>query len=525
MNESKKTSVSRTDGRAKVTGTATYSAEHQIEGLVHGYLVTSAIAKGQIRTIDTRVAEQSPGVIAVFTHRNAPKLFKPANDFKTSIIYESRLPLSDDRIHYGGQIIGLVVADTFERARHAAQAIDVEYDKQPPLVEPEKATFKESPGMMGQEFKFEKGSFANGNIQQTNPDRTIEATYFTSLEHHAPMEPHAIIAQWRGNDAVTIYEPSQWVQMGQRTYAEVLGLPVERVRLVSPYIGGAFGSKAFPWPHGLLCAAAAKQVGKPLKVVVSRRQMTANTGHRSHTEQRIRLAATPDGTLSAIEHEAKSAASPAGEFSEPCTKMTPVMYACPNMRVYQELAILNVGVPTFMRAPGETPGMWALESAMDELAWKLNIDPIALRLKNLAKGDQRQGLPFSEHHFADCLNVGAERFGWKESQQPRSLTRDGKQVGFGVAAATYPGYRGATSAKVRLLPDGKAHVLTAGNDMGTGAYTVVAMTASEALGLPIEQIRVEMGDSRLPDGGIAGGSQMTASLLPAVKSACQQLLQ
>jgi xanthine dehydrogenase YagR molybdenum-binding subunit len=524
MNEPMKTSVSRTDGRAKVTGTATYSAEHQIQGLVHGYLVTSTIANGRIRTINTRAAEQSPGVLAVFTHRNPPKIFKPANDWQSSAIYESRLPLSDDRIHYGGQIIGLVVADTFERARHAAHSVEVEYDSQSPIVEPEKATFKKAPGMMGEELKFEKGSFAIGNVPQSDPNLTIEATYLTSMEHHAAMEPHAIIAQWRGNDAVTIYEPSQWLQMGQRTYAEVLGLPVERVRLVSPYIGGAFGCKAFPWPHGLLCAAAARQVGKPLKVVVSRRQMTANTGHRSHTEQRIRLSASPDGILSAIEHEAKSAASPAGEFSEPCTRVTPVMYATPNMRLYQELAILNVGVPTFMRAPGETPGMWALESAMDELAWKLNVDPIALRLENIAKGDQRKGLPFSEYHFADCLKVGAESFGWKDRQQPRSLTRDGKLVGIGMAAAMFPGYRGATSAKVRLLPDGKAHVLTAGNDMGTGAYTVVAIAASEVLGLPVEQIRVEMGDSRLPDGGLAGGSQMTASLLPAVKDACQKLL-
>jgi xanthine dehydrogenase YagR molybdenum-binding subunit len=525
MNDPMKTSVSRTDGRAKVTGTATYSAEHQIQGLVHGYLVTSTIAKGRIRNIDTRAAEQSPGVLAVFTHRNPPKFFKPTNDWQSSVIYESRLPLSDDRIHYGGQIIGLVVADTFEWARHASQMIEVEYDTQSPIVEPEKATYKVAPGMMGEELKFEKGSFASGNVPQTDPNLTVEATYLTSIEHHAAMEPHAIIAQWRGNDAVTIYEPSQWVQMSQRTYAEVLGLPVERVRLLSPYIGGAFGSKAFPWPHGLLCATAAKQVGKPLKVVVSRRQMTANTGHRSHTEQRIRLSAIADGTLNVIEHEAKSATSPAGEFSEPCTKVTPVMYATPNMRIYQELAIMNVGMPTFMRAPGETPGMWALESAMDELAWKLNVDPVVLRLKNIAKGDQRKGLPFSEHHFADCLKVGAERFGWEERQQPRSLTRDGKLVGIGMAAATFPGYRGSTSAKVRLLPDGKAHVLTAGNDMGTGAYTVVAIAASEALGLPVEQIRVEMGDSRLPDGGLAGGSQMTASLLPAVKSACQALLQ
>ena len=525
MNEPLKTSVSRIDGRAKVTGTATYAAEHQIQGLVHGYLVTSAIAKGRIRAIDTRTAEQSPGVLAIFTHRNAPKLFKPTNDWKTSVIYESRLPLADDRIHYAGQIIGLVVADTFERSRHAAHLVEAEYDLQPPTVEPEKAAYKVAPGMMGEELKFEKGSFATVNVEQANADTAIDATYSTSMEHHAPMEPHAIIAQWRGNDAVTIYEPSQWVLAGQRTYAEVLGLPVERVRLVSPYIGGAFGCKAFPWPHGLLCAAAAKQVGKPLKVVVSRRQMTANTGQRSPTEQRIRLTATADGTLTAIDHEAKSHTSPVNVFSEPCTRVTPVMYATPNMRLYQELAVLNAGTPTFMRAPGETPGMWALESAMDELAWKLNVDPIALRLKNIAKGDQRKGLPFSENHLADCLKVGAERFDWQERQQARSLTRDGKLIGIGIAAAMFPGLRGATSAKVRLLPDGTAHVLTAGNDMGTGAYTVVAMTASEVLGLPIEQIRVEMGDSRLPDGGLAGGSQMTASLLPAVKAACQALLQ
>jgi xanthine dehydrogenase YagR molybdenum-binding subunit len=525
MNEPRKTSVSRTDGRAKVTGAATYAAEHQIPGLVHGYLVTSAIAKGRIRTIDTRTAEQSPGVLAVYTHRNAPKLFKPTNDWKTSAIYESRLPLSDDRIHYAGQIIGLVIADTLERSRHAAHLVKVEYDTEDPVVELERATFKQAPGMFGEDLKFEKGSFATGNVEQTNTDTAIEATYSTSTEHHAPMEPQAIIAQWRGNDAVTIYEPSQWVLMTQRTYAEVLGLPLERVRIVCPYIGGAFGSKALPWPHGLLCAAAAKQVGKPLKVVVSRRQMTANTGHRSQTEQRIRLVATAEGTLTAIDHNAKSSTSPVGVFSEPCTRVTPVMYATPNMRLNQELAVVNAGMPTFMRAPGETPGMWALESAMDELAWKLKIDPIALRLKNATKVDQRKGLPFSEHHFADCLKVGAERFGWQERPQPRTLTREGKQVGIGMAAAMFPGLRSATSAKVRLLPDGTAHVLTAGNDMGTGAYTVVAMTASEVLGLPIEQIRVEMGDSRLPDGGLAGGSQMTASLLPAVKAACQTLLQ
>ncbi|RUR74100.1 xanthine dehydrogenase family protein molybdopterin-binding subunit [Chlorogloeopsis fritschii PCC 9212] len=527
MNKVIGTGVNRKDGRAKVMGTATYAAEHQIPDLVHGYLVTATIANGQIKSIDTRTAEKAPGVIAVFTHKNAPKIFKPSNDFMNSKIYEARLPLADDKVHYAGQIIGLVVADTFERARDAAHLVKVEYTTQKPLVDGKEASFKEAAGMFGEEMKFEKGSFATGNAaaEIASAAAKVEATYKTSTELHAPMEPHATISHWQDANSLTVYEPSQWVLGTQRTYAELFGLPTERVRIVTPFLGGAFGSKAFPWPHGILCAAAARKLQRPLKVVVSRRQMTANTGHRSETEQTLRLAATADGNLQAIAHEVKSYTSPVDVFTEPCTSITPVMYAVPNLRLNQELAVMNVGTPTFMRAPGENPGMWALESAMDELAWALKIDPVELRLKNEAKQHQRQGLPFSAKHFAECLRVGAKEFGWKDrAKQPRSLTRDGKLIGWGMAAATFPGLRGKASVKVRLLPNGTAHILTSGNDMGTGAYTVVAATAAEALGLPIEQIRVEMGDSLLPDGGMAGGSMMTASLAPAVMSACQEVL-
>ncbi|CAA9422504.1 Periplasmic aromatic aldehyde oxidoreductase, molybdenum binding subunit YagR [uncultured Leptolyngbya sp.] len=515
------TAVNRKDGYAKVTGTATYSAEHDVPGLVHGVVVTSTIANGRIKAIDTREAEKAPGVIAVFTPKNAPKVFKPSNNFMTSKIYEARLPLSDDQIHYAGQIIGLVVADTFERARHGAQLVKVEYDAQKPTIEAKKAVFKEAPPQMGEEFKFVKGDVAAG---MAGAATKVEATYTTSTELHAPMEPHAIIAHWQGTDALTVYEPSQFIALSQRTYAELFGLPSEKVRIIIPYLGGAFGSKAFPWPHGILAAAAARQIKRPLKVVLSRRQVTANAGHRSETEQTVRLAAAADGMLSAIAHEVKSCTSPVETFTEPCTSVTPAMYTAPNLLLNQELAVMNIGTPTFMRAPGEAPGMWALESAMDELAWALKLDPIELRLKNEAKEHQRKGLPFSAKHFADCLKVGAERFGWKDRPEPRSLTRDGKLIGWGMAAATFPGLRGATSAKVRLLPDGSAHVLTSGNDMGTGSYTVVAITAAETLGIPVEKVRVEMGDSQLPDGGLAGGSQMTASLVPTVMKACQEIL-
>ncbi|MDJ0619081.1 MAG: xanthine dehydrogenase family protein molybdopterin-binding subunit [Calothrix sp. MO_192.B10] len=520
--------MNRKDGRAKVTGTATYAAEHQIPGLVHGYLVTAAIAHGQITSIDTQQAATAPGVIAVFTHENSPPVSKPTNDFIASKIYEARLPLSDDQINYAGQIIGLVVADTFERARHAAHLVKVEYATKAPIIEAATATYNEAASMFGESMKFEKGNFATGDLATAIAGAAgkITATYTTSTELHAPMEPHAIIAHWQDGENLTVYEPSQWVICSQRTYAELFGLSVDQVRIVTPFIGGGFGSKAFPWSHGILCASAARKLQRPLKVVVSRRQMTANTGHRSETEQTISLGAKADGSLISIDHAAKSCTSPVEVFTEPCTGITSSMYATPNLRTSQELAEINVGVPTFMRAPGENPGLWALESAMDELAWELNIDPVELRLKNDSKEHQRRGLPFSAKHFTECLRVGAAQFGWEErAKQVRSLTRDGKLIGWGMAASTFPGLRSAATVTVKLLADGTAHILTSGNDMGTGTYTIVAGTAGEVLGLPVEQVRVELGDSLLPNGGMAGGSQMTATLVPAVMSACKEVLQ
>lgn len=527
MSEAMATSASRKDGRAKVTGSATYAAEHLLPDLAYGYLVTAPIANGRIKALDTREALRSPGVLAAFTHENAPKICPPSNNFIHSKIYEARLPLADDRIYYAGQIVGLVVADSFERAREGAHRVEGDWEEQPAILDFRTASYREAPPWFGESMTFEKSSLAAGEGEAALAAAAVrvEATYTTSLEFHVPMEPHAIIAHWTAADAVTIYEPTQWVRGSQRTYAELLGLPADRVRILTPYIGGAFGSKAFPWPHAILCAAAAREVGRPLKLVLSRPQMAANTGHRSPTQQRICLGARADGQLTAIVHEARSATSAVDTFVEPCTSVTPALYAAPNLRLRQELAVMNVGTPTFLRAPGENPGMWALESALDELAWALQIDPVELRLKNETREHQRRGLPFSAKHFADCLRVGAERFGWKERPpQPRSLTRDGLRVGWGMAAATFPALRGQASAQVRLLPDGTAQVLTAGNDIGTGSYTVVAVAAAEALGLPVEKVRVEMGDSRLPDGGMAGGSQMTATLTPAVAAACRAAL-
>ncbi|MBK1989944.1 xanthine dehydrogenase family protein molybdopterin-binding subunit [Sphaerospermopsis aphanizomenoides BCCUSP55] len=521
------TGINRKDGLAKVTGTATYAAEHQIPNLVHGYLVTATIANGKIKNINTQAAEKAPGVIAVFTHKNAPKISQPSNNFINSKIYEARLPLADDQIHYAGQIIGLVVADTFERARHAANLVKVEYTTQKPIVDAKQTTYKNAPSMFGEEMKFEKGSFANGNFTDAMAGAAakITATYTTATELHAPMEPHAIIAHWQNSNSLTIYEPTQWVAGSQRTYSELFALAPEQVRIITPFLGGGFGSKAFPWPHGILCAAAARKLQRPVKVVLSRRQMTANAGHRSQTEQIVRLAANADGSLQGIEHTAKSCTSAVDVFTEPCTNITAAMYAAPNLRTWQEIGVMNVGTPTFMRAPGENPGLWALESAMDELAWELGIDPVELRLKNETKEHQKTNLPFSAKHFAQCLRVGAEQFGWhNRPKKVRSLNRDGKLIGWGMAASTFPGLQSTATVKVRLVADGTAHVLTSGNDMGTGAYTIVASTAANGLGLPVEKVRVELGDSLFPNGGMAGGSQMTATLVPAVMVACEEVL-
>ncbi|MGF1487804.1 MAG: xanthine dehydrogenase family protein molybdopterin-binding subunit [Prochloraceae cyanobacterium] len=527
MNRVIGTSVSRKDGKVKVTGKATYGAEHQIPNLVHGYLITATIANGRIKNIDTRAAAAIPGVIKIFTPKNAPKIFKPSNNFVNSKVYETRLPLSDDRVYYAGQIVGLAIADSFERAREAANLVKIEYDIQPPQIDPQKANYQKARSLFGEDLDRKAGEFEKGDFSPAkfNAAATVETTYTTETELHSPMEPHALVVRWENKDSVTIYEPTQWVKGSQNTYAEILGLPTEKVRIVSPFIGGGFGSKAFPWPHGILCVAAAREIQQPLKLVVSRRQMTANTGHRSHTEQTMRLAADREGKLIAIEHLVKSCTALVEYFAEPCTGVTPVMYATPNMHLKQETAELNVGTPTFMRGPGEVPGMFALESAMDELAWDLNLDPVELRLQNETKEHQQQKLPFSEKYFAECLKLGADKFGWSQRQmKPRSIQKGDLLVGWGMAAATFPALRNRAEAKVRLLRDGTAHVLTAANDMGTGAYTVVAITAAETLGLPVEQVKVEIGDSVLPNGGMAGGSMMTASVTPAVLAACENVL-
>lgn len=528
MNQVIGNATTRKEGRAKVTGKATYTAEYQFPGLLHGFLITATIANGKIKSIDTQLAESSPGIIAVFTHKNAPKILQPQqNDLVTTQLGESRLPLSDNQVNYGGQIIGLVVADTFERARYAASLVKVEYATANAIVEPGKTSYQVPPPVFGAEFNFQSGDFQTQDFATIaqGAAAVVDATYTTSVELHAAMEPHATVVQWQGKEAVTIYEPTQWLALSQRTYAALLGLPTEKVRIVSPLIGGAFGGKSYTWPHGALCAAAARELGRPLKIVLTRRQVTANAGHRPDSIQQFKIAADQNGKIIAIDHFARTHTSPTDIFPETCIEPTPMMYATPNLRLKQEIGVLNVGTPTWMRAPGEVPGLWPIESAMDELAWQLNIDPVQLRLMNETSQHLQDGRPFSAKHFADCLKRGAKQFGWEQRPpQIGSRDRQGRLVGWGVAGTTFPGFRDTASAKVRILRDGQVQVQTATGEIGVGVYTLAGMTAAETLKLPLDRIRVEIGDSQMPDANLAGSSQMSATLMPAVMMACQAAL-
>jgi xanthine dehydrogenase YagR molybdenum-binding subunit len=528
MNQVIGNATTRKEGRAKVTGKAAYTAEYQLPGLVHGFLITATIANGKIKSIDTNTAETAPGVIAIYTHKNAPKLLQPPqNDLVTTQLGESRLPLSNNQVNYGGQIIGLVVADSFERARHAASLVKVEYAVAKPIVDPGKAKYQVTPPVFGAEFDFQNGAFQTQDFATIaqGAAAVVDATYTTSVELHAAMEPHATVAQWQGNDQVTIYEPTQWLALSQRTYAALLGLPTEKVRIVSPLIGGAFGGKSYTWPHGALCAAAARELSRPLKIVLTRRQLTANAGHRSASIQQLKIAADQSGKIIAIDHFARTHTSPIDIFPETCIEPTPMMYATPSLKLKQEIAALNIGTPTWMRAPGEVPGLWSIESAMDELAWQLKIDPVELRLINQTSQHLQDGRPFSAKYFADCLKQGAKQFGWE--QRPKQMGRRDRRnrlVGWGVAGTTFPGFRDAAGAKVRILRDGNVQVQTATGEIGVGVYTLAGMTAAETLGLSLDRIRVEIGDSQMPDANLAGSSQMSATLMPAVMMACQEAL-
>jgi xanthine dehydrogenase YagR molybdenum-binding subunit len=488
--------LSRVEGREKVTGQAKYAYEFAPDGVAYAVIVQATVAKGEITEIEVPSLD---GLLAVVTHQSAPRL-EEAADPELAVLQSAR-------VAYRGQPVAVVIATSFEVARDAAAQVRIGYAIQPHDVELrlDHPGFYKPDGVNG---GYETDSVI-GDAERALADAafTHDATYSTPAHHNNPMEPHATTAFWEG-DALTLHDSNQGVAPVRDTLAGLFGIAPEQVRVLSPHVGGGFGSKGTPRPNVVLAALAAKVVERPVKLTTTRHQQFALAGYRTPTLQRVRLGADRDGRLTAIVHEAYSQSSTLKEFTEQTTTPTRVMYAAAARRTTHRLTRLDVPTPSWMRAPGETPGMFALESAIDELAATIGIDPIELRARNEPERDPENGRPWSSRHLVECLRQGAERFGWAE----RAPRREGRHlVGTGVACSTYPAYRAPNRASAETNPDGTYTVTVAAADIGTGARTVLTQIAAEALGTDPGAVRVEIGDSAFPGGGVAGGSMGTAS--------------
>ncbi|PPJ41312.1 MULTISPECIES: xanthine dehydrogenase family protein molybdopterin-binding subunit [unclassified Pseudoxanthomonas] len=502
--------TTRVDGVAKVTGKAKYAAEFQIPHLTYGFIVLSTIAKGRITQIDTSAAEASAGVIKVFTHLNAGKLGEaPAADASPGWAW----PLQSDQVFFNGQPIALVVAETYEQARHAARLVQVSYQAQPhetnvtTLLDRAKPAPQEAP--------------PRGNPQAAMQTAAVkvQSEYRIPIEHHNPMEPHAAIAFWEG-DQLTIFDKTQNVYGVQQHLSQGLGVPPANIRVVSPFVGGAFGASLKPNYYPSLTAMAARELKRPVKVVFTRAQMFTGHGYRPETIQKVALGAAPDGKLQAIIHEAFHNTSSFESFSDNTTGFLKQVYACPNLHAPLKIAATDLATPTWMRAPGAVSGMFALESAMDELAYALKIDPLELRLINYAEVDPESGKPFSSKALRECYRLGAEKFGWgKRNPEPRSMRDGDLLVGWGMASSVWGAMQMPASARVTYRADGTASVASATSDIGPGTYTVMTMIAAEFLGLALDKVKFELGDTDQPRAPAQGGSWTTSSVGSAVRGA------
>jgi xanthine dehydrogenase YagR molybdenum-binding subunit len=507
--------LDRIDGPKKVTGTAPYAYEHPVEGVTYVFPVQSTIARGRIVSIDASTARALPGVVTVLSYENAPRL--ASLDDAELAVFQSAA------IAYSGQFVAAVVAETPEIARQAASLIVIRYEEQPHDVElrADRADLYK-PEKVNPSYETDTLS---GDVEAALAQASVslDHTYTTPAYHNNPLEPHATVAAW-SDDGVTLYDANQGAHRIRDDVAHVFGLPPERVRVIAPYVGGGFGSKAYTHPHVILTVMAAMVSGRPVKLALTRQQMFAVVGYRTPTIQRIRLGAGSDGRLTAIAHDVIEQTSTIHEFAEQTALATRMMYAAPNRRTTHRLARLDVPTPTIMRAPGECPGMFALESAMDEMAIACGLDPIELRMRNEPTVDPETGHPFSSRGLVACLREGVQRFGW-QSRDPRPGTRsDGRWlIGTGFAASTYPTRRRASTAIVRVDREGRYSVLIDAADIGTGAWTVLTQIAADALDVPIERVHLEIGDTLLPPAQIAGGSMGTASWGTAIVEAARRL--
>ncbi len=514
--------LDRVDGPLKVTGKAQYAAEIPVANVAYAVIVTSPVGRGHLLGVDTQAAEKTPGVLHVLTSANAPSL----PGAKTKADPNDRLLqlLQDEEIHYSDQPIALVVGSTLESAQEGAASVSATFAPTPLTValdpsSPDLYTPKKAGPVGPADSK--RGDLEAGLKQAT---ARVDQTYTTPVQNHNPMEPHALTSVWQGDDQVTLYDTSQGIFGVRKKVAALFGIPAANVRVISHFVGGGFGCKGSPWSHVGLCVMAARVLKRPVKLALTRQQMFSLVGHRPSTTQHLVLGADATGKLTAIDHRVLSETSRFDEFVEPAAVATRMLYACPNVSTSHRLVKVDIPTPTFMRAPGESSGTFALESAMDELAVALKMDPLQLRLRNHAERDEGEDKPWSSKSLRECYRQGAERFGWaKRRAEPRSL-RDGHTlIGYGMASATYPARQSGSSAIARLRRDGSVLVQAGSQDIGTGTYTIMAQIAADTLGLPVERVRFELGDTAMPETPVSGGSQTASSTGSAVKLAALAL--
>lgn len=505
--------LSRVDGRLKVTGKATYAAEHNVDGAAHAVIVDASIGRGRITSIDTAAAEKHPGVLRVIDHRNAPKLPYRDNAGSNNPPGRRLRVLQDDRVLFHGQPVAVVVATTLEAAQHGASLVKVGYDAEQPSTdlheaEPDKPT-----------------EYARGDAEAglRAAEVRLDLTYQLARNHHNPMEPHATIARWDGNK-LTVWDKTQWVMGTRDELAAVFGLPKDAVRVISPFVGGGFGSGLRCWPHTIAAAVAAREAGRPVKLVLSRRQMYFGAGYRPSYEYRLRLGSSRRGRLTAAVHEIDSETSSYETFTEDILPAGQTLYSTPHVSQAYRTVPLDVNTPIWKRGPGFATASFVIESAMDKLAHELGIDPIDLRRRNEPSEDEAKNLPFSTRRLRECYTVGAREFGWdRRSSRPRTRREGDWLIGMGMAAGVYGPGRVAAEAKVRLDADGTAVVETAASDMGPGTYTSQTQVAADALGLGMRSVTVRLGDSLFPPTPPHGGSMTMACVGSAVLDGCNQV--
>ncbi len=517
------TQVSRLDGVVKVQGAARFAAEFPMDRMVYAALAFSSVPKGRIATLDTSAAEAAPGVVVVMTHKNAPRV-KATPVFLTSpkAVGPSDLPvMQDDRVHWNGQAIAVVLAETQEQADHATSLIRATYETEPAVtVFAEAKAHPHGPGMFQGEPL--KKAIGDAEAALAAAPHKVDVIYRTPYQNHNPIELHAATLAWKG-DELTVHDASQCVVQTAWTLAEVFGIDEGQVHISSPYVGGGFGSKTL-WNHHILAAAAAKLAGRPVRIVLSREGVYRTVGGRTTTEQRVAIGAGSDGRFDALIHTGVVAMTDHNNMPEPFITPSQCLYGAGSINLEVRTASLDMLANTFMRAPGESVGTFALECAVDELAEQLGIDPIELRLRNEPEKDPTTGMSFSSRHLVEAYRAGAERFGWMERATPRARREGEWLIGIGCATATYPYYRmPGGAARITLTKDGHARIEVPAHEMGMGTATTQAMVCAERLGLPLEQVTVAYGDSSYPGAFLAGGSSQTASIGAAVIAAHRAL--